>query len=222
VFKHDFFAATGLYVNGCKHVVVKLGRVRPFLGVPLDWIGRALVQREKRFYRLLDDLPGIPKLVPSGRPDVLLHDYVEGVELDKHAPIPDTFFDDLQRLFRRLHDRGIAYVDSDKPGNIIVGEDGCPHLIDFQLSFGGYPPGSMRAKLAARVFRRLALEDLYHVRKHKRRLRPDQTTDEERSQTRPSLAIRLHRRIARPLKYLRRYILVKLGLRARMKPRKHW
>src|SRR6185503_20971788 len=54
VFKHDFFAATGLY-RGPKgeRVVLKLGRQTPFLTIPLRWLGEFLTRREVRMYSKL-------------------------------------------------------------------------------------------------------------------------------------------------------------------------
>src|SRR5437016_5164465 len=50
--KHDFWAATGFYLDESGHrAVLKIGRDEPFAGVPLDWAGRFLCRRELRFYR---------------------------------------------------------------------------------------------------------------------------------------------------------------------------
>ena len=38
VFKHDFFAATGLYEGPSGRAVLKVGRVQSMFGLPLRWI----------------------------------------------------------------------------------------------------------------------------------------------------------------------------------------
>ena len=68
VFKHDFFAATALYVGDAGKVILKLGRQASFFGLPLGWIGKWHVRRECRFYAALADLDavhaGVPVTVP--------------------------------------------------------------------------------------------------------------------------------------------------------------
>ena len=202
--KHDFFAATALYGDDSGHLVVlKIGRTTDFAGVPLLSVGRWLCRREMHFYEKLADLPNVPRVLGTVGPTGFVHEYVLGRPLEKDRPVPEGFFDDLLRLLAELHRRGIVYVDTNKPQNILVGDDGRPHLIDFQISYD--------VERAARwiprrwLLRRLRQEDVYHVLKHKRRIRPDEMTREERElSTRQSALIRLHRFITRPYFLLRR------------------
>ena len=134
--KHDFFAATGFYETDNGHrVVLKVSRTTVYAGLPLLWMGKKLCEREMRFYRRLSDLPNVPALLGTHGPTGLIHDYVPGRPLSKDHPIPDGFFDRLVELMHQLHARDVAYVDTNKPENILLGEDGLPHLIDFQISF---------------------------------------------------------------------------------------
>ena len=41
----------------------------------------------------------------------------------------------LHDLLREIHRRNVAYVDTNKPENILLGDDGRPYLIDFQISW---------------------------------------------------------------------------------------
>jgi hypothetical protein len=203
--KHDFFAATGFYedmANGEK-AVLKMSRTEPILGLPSRWMGRVICSREVRFYQRLKDLPNVPPVIGLVGDTGFLHGYVEGRPLEKDKPVPDKFFDELVRLIDVLYARGIAIVDTNKPENILLGDDGRPHLIDFQISYdvadlGGVWP----AWPILRMFRRT---DLYHVMKHKKRLRPDELTEAEaQTAERRSAVVRLHRTLTKPYFIVRR------------------
>lgn len=203
-FKHDFFAATGLYetiladkseVGTLK--VLKVARMQPFLGVGLLWLGRRLCQREMGILERLQDMDQVPHLVGRWGQTAFLYDYIEGRSLDEKPPIPDDFFEQLSHLLDRLHRRGVCYVDLNKRGNILVGRDGRPYLIDFQISLAFSRNGRL-----CRLFQR---EDRYHLLKHKRRLRPDLMSEQEcQDSYRKSIWIQVHRILAGPFRWLRR------------------
>lgn len=207
-FKHDFFAATGLYQGPSGPAVLKLGRQSDLLGFPLRWIGRFLAAREARLYRLVHDLPGVPRFIGMVGDTGLLHAYVPGHPLGRDEPVSDAFFDELQRLVAALHARHVAYVDLNKRQNILMGDDGRPHLIDFQISLHLPPFGWRRLAPVRWVLARFQHGDCYHCLKHKRRLRPDLLTENERAALETlSIWIRLHRAVARPLIHARRWFL---------------
>lgn len=211
VFKHDFFAGTGLYEGPDGRAVLKMGRVNPALTIPLIWIGRFLARREIHLYAELQDQPGVPKLVGAVGQTGFLHAFVPGHALERHEAVSDTFFDELHELLGEMHRRHIAYVDLNKRQNILVGNDGRPYLIDFQISLHLPPRGWSKLGLVQWLLRIFQRADTYHYLKHKFRLRPDLTTPEERAIVeRTSLPIRLHRLIARPLTNLRRRTLQRL------------
>ncbi len=213
--KHDFFAATGFYAaegESGPSAVLKIGRVVPFCGLPLRWVGRALRDREVRFYTALAGeagvrgVRGVPPLLGKVGPTGFAHAYVPGRPLSRDRPVPDGFFDELAALAHALHAAGVAYVDLNKPENVLLGTDGRPHLIDFQIAWGRSPalrfaplrPGNRI------VLNLLHRSDLYHVLKHKQRLRPDELTAAERLAARPAWPIRLHRTLTRPYFLVRR------------------
>jgi RIO-like serine/threonine protein kinase len=216
--KHDFFAATAFYVdNSGRTVVLKVSRTTDFAGVPLAWVGRWLCRREVRFYNKLADLPNVPDVLGTVGPTGFVHDYVPGRPLEKDRPVPDGFFRELQQLLGQLHARGLAYVDTNKPQNILLGDDGRPHLIDFQISYDLAELGDWA--LNRWWLRRLQHEDLYHVLKHKRRIRPDEMTpDETERATRKSALIRLHRFLTKPYFALRRRTFKRLRDTGRLLP----
>lgn len=207
-FKHDFFAASGLYQGPTGQAVLKMGRRADFLGLPTDWIGKWLVGREVRFYRQVQDLPGVPKLLGQVGPLAFAHEFVPGHNLQRHEMVNDDFFPTLTKLIATLHARGIAYVDLEKRENIIVGDDAKPYLIDFQISWQWPWAFGCNSWLARWLFNRFAGADRYHLGKHIRRCRPDQLAPEEIERSRRvGPLIRLHRTVFRPLTLLRRRIL---------------
>lgn len=211
-FKHDFFAATGLYRDDAELAVLKLGRTNRLFGLPTRWIGKFLGGRETRLYEKVHDLSGVPRLIGRVGDTGILHAFVPGHPLGRREQVSDTFFDELAELLAAIHARHIAYVDLNKRQNILMGDDGKPYLIDFQISLDLKPGGWGRFPPARWLLRRFQNADWYHVYKHKRRLRPDLLTDAERERVeRLSIWIRLHRLIARPLTGLRRLLLRRLA-----------
>ena len=217
--KHDFWAATGFYLDESgRRVVLKVGRATSFFGFPLRFAGRWLCRRETRFYRNLADLPNVPALLGLVGDTGFAHDYVEGRPLSRDKPVPNGFFAQLRGLLGELHRRGIAYVDTNKPENILLGEDGRPHLIDFQISWDRRTLGG-NWFLSRWWVRRLQAEDLYHIAKHQRRLRPDEMSPDELAQAnRRSPLIRLHRALTKPYFFVRRRAFRRLRASGRLLP----
>lgn len=224
--KHDFWAATGFYRKDegeqlkdearsalSSHpsplppkVVAKFNRQTTFLGLPLRWIGRWLRDREKRAYAKLQDVPGIPALLGDVTDTGFVHEYVEGSPLHKGLTLTDDFFPKLMALIQTLRDRGIAYVDTNKPQNILLGDDSLPYLIDFQISFdqSAWWPRWLGRKLLAIFYD----ADIYHILKQKRRFRPDQLTDAERHRVEHrNFLQKLHRGIGKPYFWIRRPVM---------------
>ncbi|HEY8668682.1 MAG TPA: hypothetical protein VIL86_18690, partial [Tepidisphaeraceae bacterium] len=197
--------------------VLKISRNTDFAGFSLAWLGRWLCRREMRFYESLGDLPNVPGLLGTVGSTGFVHAYVRGRPLSRERPVPDGFFAQLRALMAELHRRDLAYVDTNKPENILLGDDGRPHLIDFQISWDLREFGDFR--LNRWWLRRLQQADLYHLLKHQRRLRPDEMTptEIEESKRRGGL-IRLHRFVFKPYFLLRRRTFKRLRATGRLLP----
>jgi hypothetical protein len=109
-----------------------------------------------------------------------------------------------------MHRRGIAYVDLHKRENIIVGDDGRPYLVDFQISFDMTHPRLRWLPGVQFAFDQLCVGDLYHLEKHVRR--SDASALAYHPPEIPAW-LRLHRLIAVPFRQLRRRMLVARGIR---------
>lgn len=207
-FKHDFFACTSLYQGKSERIILKLGRQADICGLPAEWIGRLLARHEADCYRAVADLDAVPRFLGRWGTTGVVHEYVEGRHLSKDVRVPDDFFDRLERAVAAIHARGMAYVDLEKRQNVLLGEDGRPYLVDFQISwrlparFGGRTPP------ARWLCRRLQEGDRYHLLKLRRRFRRDQLTEELlRASYRKPFWVRLHARLTAPLLKLRRHTL---------------
>ena len=216
--KHDFFAATGFYLSDRRHrVVAKFGRTEDFFGVPLRWLGRWLRDRELRMYRALRDVAAVPDVLETIEPCGFILEFVDGTPLRKDTRVPDGFFDELRTLIDRIHARRIAYVDMNKKANIIIDPRGRPNLVDFQISFDLHELGD---NVATRwLLARLQREDLYHLRKHHARFRPDELTPQQIAEAhRRSWLIKAHRLIRTPWIGLRRRTWKRLRETGRLLP----
>lgn len=123
-------------------------------------IARLLLAREGRALRALEGLAGVAR-VRSQAADgsVLLRSFVPGTPLCLAQELPRDYFERLEELVRALHARGVCHNDLHKEANVLVGEDGYPALVDFQLA-------SLHAR-RGRSFAVRAREDLRHVWKHR-------------------------------------------------------
>ncbi len=211
LFKHDFFAITALYSRDSNKAVLKVGRMADFLGLPCGWIGRLLAGHEAAAYRRLADLEAVPRFLGRWGKHGFAHAYVEGHPLRKGERVPEGFFRCLREALDEIHRRGMAYVDLEKPQNVIVGDDGRPYLIDFQIAW--HWPREYGGNLwpARWLLRRLQGADRYHLLKLQRRTRPDQLTPQQLAASyRKPWYIRLHRWVTQPAMRLRRRTLERL------------
>lgn len=220
VFKHDSWAASGLYASPTRQALCKFNRRQPVLLIPMGWLGRLLAARERSFHDRLDGIAGIPPALGpvhaegSVLSNAIARSYVAGHALAEGEWVNDAFFPRLRYLLAEVHRRGVAHVDLHKRENILVGEDGRPHLIDFQIAFA-LPRLPLLGPLLRPLLAVLQQCDDYHLLKHQLKHRPDQSRvaacDLER--LRPWW-IRAHRAVAVPFRACRRQLLVWLGIRS--------
>jgi hypothetical protein len=169
-FKHNSVSAVGLYEADGDLVVLKSYRRAPAFVVPMQWAGRMMAAHEAAVLRRVQDVPGVPRLRERYGSTAIVRDYVPGTPLARDSQVDGEFFGRLMAMLEELHRRGIAYVDLEKPENILIGEDGRPYLIDFQVAYS-VPDRCLGGMLPFRWVRRhLQGADLYHARKHMRRV----------------------------------------------------
>jgi len=218
VLKHDFFAFTALYElldsalqsndKPPAKIVLKLARRSDFLGMPLGWLGRLITEHEISILTRLDHIQQVPRFLARYGDTGFTYEYIEGQSLDENPPLSDEFFDRLEEILRKIHNCRIAYIDLNKRGNILLGYDNSPYIIDFQISYY-FPslPFPLR-HISNFILKGFQKEDFYHLLKHKRRyashLMKEEQIDASRRKSRWIMA---HRKATRPLTRLRRKIL---------------
>jgi hypothetical protein len=225
LFKHDFFAATGLYQQSDSSVgvpadtnnnraiprqaVVKFQRTFPLFGIPMQWLGAIVARHEIAVFKALDGLEGVPGFMGEIGTTGYIHEFIPGDDLKPEFAPGAEFFSRLESLLNAIHARSIAYVDTNKRENILYGADGKPYLIDFQISFF-CRHGEKDNLLSRWILRRLQKEDWYHFYKHKTRLAAQICTpDDFQHANNRSWYIRLHRSFAQPIIHARRRFLAR-------------
>ena len=209
ILKEDFFSINVLYrAESGKRYVFKMSDFRFLLGFLLTPLAVLMSRREYKIYSMVADIPLVPKLGPRLGLRGYLHRFIEGktlheLEREGRRDLPDDFFARLGDTLREIHRRRIFYLDLNKQGNIIRGDDGAPYLIDFQVCIHF----RYRNWLFDKIFHRLIQEDIYHLYKHKRRFRPDLMTQEEmKLATRSELGKAINRYFGNPYRKIKRCI----------------
>ena len=136
-------------------------------------VGRFLLGREVRALRRLQGIAGVPG--DAFRVDAfsMAARFVPGRALadTPDGPFATEFLLALEALLRQVHARGLVHLDTRGGGNLLIGPDGRPGIIDFQAALSTrWMPQAMR--------RWLQDMDLSGIYKKWRRWQPDTLGDE--------------------------------------------
>lgn len=137
-------------------------------------VGRFLVWREKKAYRRLRGLKGVPTLyrVIDGLALVLERIPGESLEnLEKRRRLPKSFFDALEEVIGDAHARGVAHCDLKRAPNLLVGRDGKPYVVDWSAAVCRSELPFFPFNL---VYRRLLRDDLHAITKMQLRHCPEE------------------------------------------------
>lgn len=123
-------------------------------------LARHLAGREARALKQLEALAGhVPRLL-SWNGVRLERTWLDGQPMQSARPTDPAFFSESLRLLRRIHAAGVVHNDLAKEPNWLVGPEGEPRIVDFQLAWA--------PTHRSRLFRLLGREDLRHALKHRR------------------------------------------------------
>jgi len=119
-------------------------------------LGRWIARREQRAWRALAGHAAVPAY--AGAVDALAFAvaYRGGRPLSRSVAreTPPEFFARLDAAVAEMHARGVIHLDLRHQGNVLVGDDGAPVLIDFGSALV-LPPGSKRARIACALLGRI-------------------------------------------------------------------
>jgi RIO-like serine/threonine protein kinase len=162
--KKDLFGEVRLEIADDEAIIVRdAGVARAWL----RWLARWLMRREARVLAVVVDIDGVPTLISATR-DRLERRHLPGSPMHQARPTDPGYFKHALTLLRRLHAADVVHNDLAKEPNLLVGPDGLPAFIDFQLAW--HAPGR------GRLFRALAHDDIRHLLKHKRTYCPERLT----------------------------------------------
>lgn len=144
-------------------------------------VGPILIRREFGALRNLTGVEGIPQLV--GRLDryALAIEHIHGASLDRVEPgsLSNDFYGQLRRVLDATHARGVAHCDLRSRGNVMLGDDGNPYLVDFAACvFRGRGINPFFRWL----FHQFVMADENAVLRIKQRLSPEILTDQEKTE----------------------------------------
>lgn len=142
-------------------------------------VGPILIRREAGALAKLNGVEGIPPLI--GRIDryALAMAHVSGVSLDQKDVTPpgSEFYTDLRRVIDDMHGRGVAHCDLRSRGNVMLGDDAKPYVVDFAACvFRGRGINPFFRWL----FGQFVLADRNAVLRIKKRLSPEFLTEEDK------------------------------------------
>jgi hypothetical protein len=100
-------------------------------------VGPLSTRREARALRQLQGVRGVPEFFARPTSDALLMGHLSGVSVRefKRGTLPAAYFDKLYLLVEAIHDRGVAHCDLRSGGNMLVGPNGEPYIVDFVANF---------------------------------------------------------------------------------------
>lgn len=111
--------------------------IKDFSGSPWfikDIFGKLSMKVEGRALKKLTDNSSVAKKSEFLSPYTLSFSFIEGNSLKGCKKIPREFFLTLENNVEKMHKKDIVHLDLRNLGNIIMGKDGYPYMIDFQSS----------------------------------------------------------------------------------------
>lgn len=172
-------------------------------------VGPILIRRERAALIRLMGVQGIPQFVADVDRLAFAMEHMPGKSLDKEigSELPADFFDLLAKMVQEMHDRGVAHCDMRSRGNVILGSDGRPYIVDFAACV-------MRGRglnpLINWLFARFCEADDTAILRIKQRLAPQQITDgEAKALARPNRLERPAMFIGKSVRNITRFLLAR-------------
>jgi hypothetical protein len=144
-------------------------------------VGPILNRREYGALRKLIGVRGIPQLIARIDRYALAIEHIPGKSVDQIDPkvLTTEFYDRLRVVVDDMHSRGVAHCDLRSRGNVMLGDDGMPYVVDFAACVyrgRGINP------FTKWLFNQFVLADCNAVLLLKRRLSPGLLTDADKAE----------------------------------------
>lgn len=141
-------------------------------------VGPILIRRELGALKKLAGVRGVPSLIGEIDRYAFAMEYIPGRSLDRVAPgtLEPAFYVRLREIVDQMHARGIAHCDLRSRGNVVLGDDGQPYIVDFAACVFR---GRGLNPFMRWVFDQFVLADQNAILLIKKRLSPELLTDEE-------------------------------------------
>ncbi len=141
--------------------------------------GRFLLWRERKAYRRLKGLRGVPTCYRVIDGLALVIEKISGrnIEgLENEGGLPEKFFEQLQEVVENVHSRGLAHCDLKRAPNILLGYDERPYIVDWSASISEKEFRFFPLNL---IYQRFLQDDLNAITKMKLRHCPENVSPDE-------------------------------------------
>jgi predicted Ser/Thr protein kinase len=195
-------------VNGEQAVLKDYGAADPWFR---RLVGPLSARREAHALKQLEGIRGVPRLLRTVGHEALLMEYVPGMSAREVPPggLTPLFFLQFYHLVERLHERGVAHCDLRSQGNILVGADGDPHVVDFTAHFRRGRGWNLPARW---MYEKLCEADRVAVARLKKSRAPDLLTETEHrvlARDRKTALERTARFIGKSIRNISRFLLTR-------------
>lgn len=142
-------------------------------------VGPILIRREFGALRNLTGVVGIPQLVCKIDRFALAMEHIQGISLEQVRPgsLDNEFYCELEKIIDNMHSRGVAHCDLRSRGNVMLGNNGRPYVVDFAACVyrgSGFNP------FFVWLFKQFVIADDNAILRIKQRLSPELLTEDEK------------------------------------------
>jgi hypothetical protein len=128
VFQYDSGSLVTLEDSGLVKKIVY--NVKPLNGFSLFPSAKFSVDREIRALEALKDMEGIQRFVKRDSNTSFYSEFVDGVSLPDCGSVPNSYFDELEKIVHKCHDRGVFRIGQSK-SDFLVSNYEKPVIVDF-------------------------------------------------------------------------------------------
>lgn len=110
-------------------------------------LGQWLIHKEWQIYSRLAGIKGIPKALERIDRYAFAMEFIPGRPIQRGENLPFSFFQELERILKEVHARGVVHLDLRHKGNILLSDKQEPILIDFNSAYSFKEKGLLRRYL---------------------------------------------------------------------------